>query len=286
MDRLIAGTALGLLLLQCTCTCLWSLSVNVPSAAIPSLVMPYVRDVVGKGIGKVPGYQTLGLFGEWRFGSWQPYLDLRGHHLQHDQWGTNTGLGIRYFDSKFPFVFGINAFHDYLSQSPSMRYHQLGVGIEWSYSRYRLVVNGYAPVGCRTYLSSTKAFTYPGDYVAICRSETKALPGVDIELSGLWTRELFSRPLGLRLSAGGYRYENKCDCFLGERVRLEVMYSSWFLLGAVQTCDEAYKSTLQVYLTLRFPLDRIGRLVRWFYPAVRQEIIIRDTSTCQWTTNY
>lgn len=294
MDRRALHLLFGWLFLYLTI--FWNLAAATTawvtdSPGLPSTpaFLSYGKSMIGDGMGEVPSYQTIGLYADREVGDVRSFMDLRGHQLQQRQWAASAGLGIRYIPSGTAIGIGVNAFYDYL-QPDWGRFHQLGIGIEATYSRYSLLGNLYCPLGRRTRLGPSEMTIYPGDFVAIRRSVQRVLRGGDFELGMHWTKSICCCPMNLRLGIGGYYYRNPCRCFFGERFRATLTCWDCLTLGAVQTCDEEYKGTFQAFIAISFPFDLRGHrrtcaglLDR---PVIRQEIMVRDRPSCKWATNY
>jgi len=249
-----------------------------------------LRHVDPGGIGYDHGYTTLaGLFfpGGLACNTVWPFVDLRAHYFNDNEWAASGGLGVRYAPDYTNMVLGVNAFFDYRTSGDwKLHYTQAGVGIEALGECWEFRVNGYLPIK-RSNLAQRCDFFYPGDYFIRRDRFRNAMRGLSSELGHYFYR---SDCFSLYAGVGPYFYRGRVDNNLsGGRFRVFLEYARWLTLGGIVYHDNVFKTRVQGLIGLNFSFGCAPKCCRReqiiSQPVFRNEIIALDDFCC-WKFNY
>ena len=170
-----------------------------------------------------------------------------------DRWGSNLGLGGRWYDAGANRILGGNVYWDNLDTG-THSFNQIGVGIE-SLGRYLdFRANGYIPVG-RTEPVNAVTYTDPTffNHFILLNQNTffdAAMSGFDSEVGG-WVPYLGS--YGLRAYAGVYGYQaSNAPSTTGGHLRLEERVTDNLDLNLIVDSDRVFKTTVSFAVSYRF----------------------------------
>ncbi len=158
------------------------LHANEPCVSTHDLNHVSIRHIESKGLGYTDGYTTLeGFFVPLSALNtrWVPFLDVRGHIFNNSKPAANTGVGLRYIESR---VWGGNVYYDY-RKTRERNYNQVSFGFEslGRYLDYR--INGYFPVGKHKGSLSDATFAhFSGNSLYLSRKQELALKGTNAEV--------------------------------------------------------------------------------------------------------
>ncbi len=233
----------------------------------------YLSHTFGRGLGDQKGYTTLGAFfipSLFFNHNTSLFIDGSGHYFDDGKWAGSVGLGSRYLINCNT-VLGFNAYYDY------RRFHkfdlnQLGIGFELLGNCVDLRLNGYIPIGKKSFCRS-HFYDYSGGYLAIFENQAFAWYGVDAEI-GKWLRKpSCCNCFSLYFAAGPYYYwrdqsydqhENHLKYHsesrhehrhaFGGRARLEVAFSEVFKFSVEATYDSVWHARVQGQIAVVIPL--------------------------------
>lgn len=248
--------------------------------------------VFGKGIGFDSGYTSLEAFwvpSLFTCDTIAPFIDLRAHYFDDNEWAANGGIGVRFLPEHSNFAFGINGYFDYRSEkNHDLSFTQWGIGVEVLGCCIELRANGYFPIR-KSHVIQECRFFYDDQYFIFQDRIVRALPGADVEFG---THFCFcSGALDIFAGAGGYVYGGNTHHHpVGGRFRLLIGCTDYFYAQATLTHDTFYKTRFQGEIGLQFPLGcpppcdcvRLRNLSRRAY---RNEIIPLDEYCC-WNFNF
>lgn len=224
-----------------------------PFSTLPCIIgKGYTTGTVGRGLGHVGSYQTLGLF--LGTGYCLPcflFTDLRAHYFGTERWGSNIGMGSRHYDQETESIYGFNAFYDFRQSHGD--FHQLGLGVEFFGQCLDCFANCYYPVGSKRHKLERHGKRH--------RKYMDALRGGDIEIGTSWNKWCSKSPIDLYVGVGAYHYcerEDSVKSFTGGRVRVDFDYYDLITIGLSATFDRVYHNTVQGYVTLNIPFDECG----------------------------
>lgn len=261
--------------------------------------MVYAASTWGRGLGNVHSYQTLGALLVYPQKDFEHFADLRIHSLNHGEWASNCGIGIRRFSQAYNTVVGLNAFYDYRDSYGS--FHQGGIGFEMFGPRWNLYANWYFPSGKKSRFGISQTDDYPGGYVATSVPCVMSMTGCDVEVGTHSYQWLSPSSFSVYIGLGGYHYHKKncVSSLTGFRYCVEGSYSNWIFMGFVGTTDPVFQNTFQGYLSISISFDRFGFYFKknaysqsntWDQiksrPIQRHPIIVETPPCCQWETNF
>lgn len=250
----------------------------------------YVRYVGGRGLGFDSGYTTIGgrFFINPNSGCVFPFVDLRAHYLNENEWAANGGLGFRYSPECSNRIYGINAFFDYRSDcGRSFHPMQGGIGFELLGCYWDIRINGYLPIKRKKTFERCE-FSYPGDFFIFKDREKYALTGFNAEIG----HNFFDRccPFNLYAAIGPYYYGGHvCHQPWGGAFRLAMSYCNYLSFGGGLTHDSIFNTRAYGYLQINIPLgcnpccENENEMLS--QPVWRNELIVTD-EFCRWRTNY
>ena len=233
-------------------------------ASEPTATRGVLKHREHNGIGYDTGYTTAELFlcPAWK-NNFMPFLDMRGHVFDSNDFASNIGIGLRYNWSHW--TVGGNFYYDF-REDQNINPHQLGGGLEFLSRYFDIRANGYAPI------ASTKAELNPtfkkfqGNSAIFARHLRAALPAVDAEIGV---------PLGSRCeivnwyAALGpyYLFEKNVNGYnlggaVGGKGRIVLDLISRFNLGFDTTYDKIFKWTFQGTAGISMPLGLRKKVLR------------------------
>ena len=233
-------------------------------ASEPTATRGLLKHREHNGIGYDTGYTTAELFlcPAWK-NNFMPFLDMRGHVFDSNDFASNIGIGLRYNWSHW--TVGGNFYYDF-REAQNINPHQLGGGLEFLSRYFDIRANGYAPI------ASTKAELNPtfkkfqGNSAIFARHLRAALPAVDAEIGV---------PLGSRCeivnwyAALGpyYLFEKNVNGYnlggaVGGKGRIVLDLISRFNLGFDTTYDKIFKWTFQGTAGISMPLGLRKKVLR------------------------
>lgn len=256
-----------------------------------------VSHTEGEGLGYTQGYTSVDLFLTQPFfeSEFVPFVDLRGHIFNNERFAGNAGLGMRWYDSCYDRVWGINFFYDSLRTSHKT-YHQFSLGLEALGERWDFRINGYLPIRHKTTQIYTLSYDFSSGFLAKAR-EQFAMGGADAEVGYHFCRMQY---VDIYAGAGPYFYWGRsrktknafratCKEAIGGRLRASALFLNLFELEGVASYDSRFKWTSQVTLSLSIPFDWFCSSrqqadvctpcwiqERLYQPVIRNEIIVVD----------
>lgn len=248
-----------------------------------------VRQMEKGGISYDQGYSTLeGLFFPIRrLPNIWPFIDLRGHRFDNNDYAANGGVGVRYYSEKKKAILGLNAYCDYRADYGNrLHFTQFGVGAEILAHSLDFRINGYIPTTKSQVIQTCVFDNYVGGYYMIEKKREKSLLGADAEIGGFL---FYRRYLELYSAGGGYYYEDICQKFIGGRFRINLRIFRTLTCDYIMTYDPVYRTKIQgqVGLSYRFgvPEKKWRTSQRLTEPVIRNEIIVLS-KYCDWKTNF
>lgn len=264
----------------------------------------YVDHVEGHWLDNRQGYTSLGVFLPvpiLKSSTFLPFVDLRGHWFNNGKAAANLGGGLRYINTKTSRVFGVNAFYDYRRISWNNDAHQLGIGFEALSPCWDIRINGYLPLGERSFHSKRHCFEFSGDFFATCRASRSSMSGFDAEIGKWLTR---CNCFNLYGAVGFYSYfPNKHNRNLyGGQARLLADIGRYVSLEVRGGYDQVSHGMMQGRIAITIPFDAIFRRTGnncndrgcqscccfdiACQPIYRQEIIALSGKDCCWQWNW
>jgi hypothetical protein len=264
----------------------------------------------GRSLGYQKGYVSFGglIFPE--FPSCQSnhfFFDAKGLFFDHDKWGGSLGFGSRcYLSDKW--ILGLNAYYDY-RLFRDCDFNQLGLGFELLGSCTEFRINGYIPVGKKTF-NHFCFFEYPdGGYWASRQERIYAWYGIDAEMGSWLIPSSYCNGFGLYVAAGSYYYwrqhphdfcHDKKHHTVGGRARLLATVGDFLKLSTTATYDATWNTRIEGKVEVAFPLDYIYSLFNrvcvtpcsscFLDPIFTQPIYRHDpivvSKSCNWTWNW
>jgi hypothetical protein len=217
----------------------------------------------GQGLGYKQGYSSLDLFLAQPIFHSQiiPFADLRGHVFNNGRYAGNAGLGVRWLNSCYNKVWGINCYYDSFCTF-HLPYHQVGFGLEALGEKWDARINGYLPVGRKKTQIYRLSYDFTSSFLAKVR-EQFALGGFDAELGYHFCNSCFC---DLYAGLGPYFYwgrsketknafRKKFREAYGGRLSLAASFWGYFKLEGYTAYDSFFRWTGQATLSLNIPLD-------------------------------
>lgn len=226
------------------------------------------RYVQGSGIGYERGYTTVeGFLALPRCqGTWNPYIDLRGHVFNNGRMAANAGIGARRIGTV---SLGANAYYDYRRTS-RYHYNQVGVGLEAIGPFWSVSVNGYYPVGRRktpffepsvTGTANVPNFAFfQGNTIFITLSGTQSLkawqefafPGVDANAA---FRVVKKNLLVIDVEAGPYYFAGRYRKYaVGGKGMVSFRVADILSLSLIASYDNLFHSRVQGMAGFSIPI--------------------------------
>lgn len=216
-----------------------------------------------------------------------PFLDLRVHFFNDNEWAANGGMGVRFQPCWSCCTFGANVYMDYrASNRRGFHFTQTGLGFEVLCGCFDFRLNGYVPIHAREVLQRCY-FDYPGGFYIKRNKYKGAMRGLDAEV-GLY---LFRTcDFSLYAGAGPYLFGGSvCDKPFGGAFRAVFEYTRNLSLEGIVTWDNTFGVRVQGQFGIHFtfgcvPCRGICEDIL-SQPVNRQEIIVLD-EFCKWRYNY
>lgn len=217
-----------------------------------------VRHIEANGIGYNQGYTTFEAFlsplEPW--GSWTPFLDLRGHIFNNGQPAFNTGLGARKLTTSQ--VWGINAYYDY-RKTNHQHYNQFSVGLECLGRGWDFRINGYLPVGNkRSGFFNTSFSHFEGHYAFISQKREFAMKGINAEAGA----HVNFANCPLYFATGPYYLEGEGKVAWGGQVRAAINVFDYVRIEGNTSYDSVFKWIGQGQISVNIPLGRRQKIQR------------------------
>ncbi|NGX39516.1 MAG: hypothetical protein KR126chlam1_00846 [Chlamydiae bacterium] len=251
-----------------------------------------LRHIDPRGIGYDKGYTTLEAlyFPCLDNACFHPFIDVRGHVFNDNEYAANAGVGVRYLpDPCCNWVYGVNVFYDYRSDHDrKLHFHQMGVGIEvLNDCCFDIRVNGYFPITTQKLVQRCTFDDFDGDFFMERKRYQNAFIGGNLEVGvpicTCWCW------LDFYVAGGPYYYERDCEDTFGGQVRLDAYICGCFRLGAMVSHDRLFNTRVQGVISYTFPLggtcvNDCGQcnVIRQVH---RNEIIVLD-EFCNWDWNF
>lgn len=239
----------------------------------PLNIYPFIEWNIGSGRSYHNGYQSIGAFASLSSDSANDlfFLDLEIHRLKKGRIAGNYGLGWRTFFEEE--IVGFNAFYDNRKLSRHT-FHQLGLGVELISAYWDVRLNGYIPLGKKSFLDSIETIIFPEDGYSIQRErKQQAMWGMDIEIGKSFENIYFGLgPYFYKTNVNSSRDKTalgglgRVSCFLWEVLKIDFSI----------TYDNVFKTKSQVCFLLTFPLENC-----FPFRVVRNPILV-STKTCQY----
>jgi len=249
----------------------------------------FLRHLGPRGPGYDTGYTTIGgIFfpGGLACNTIWPFVDLRAHYFNDNEWAANAGGGIRYAPCDCCYVFGFNAYFDYrMSNRRRFHYTQAGVGVEILGPCWDIRINGYWPIRDR-HTKQKCFFTYPGDFFIKRDKLEGAYRGVDGEIGRYFSYTCCGY---VYAGLGPYYYRGECNDVTGGRLRIFFDYCRHITLGGIFYYDNRFGFQVQGLIGFHFAIGCAPKCCRKeesiSQPVFRNEIIFLD-EFCKWKSNY
>lgn len=250
-----------------------------------------ISGIVGEGFGKDRRCASLKFFHAPKTfaDNLQPFIDIREYYLSHDEWATNLGAGLRWFNSNDR-IWGVNVYYDLRTRYRT--FNQIGVGFESLGECLDFRLNGYFVMGRKKRARSTEVYNYPGGFRMTCTPLLCAGNGANAEVG---THFGLCYPFKFYTAIGPYYYGSKAiGHFWGGLLRLKAYFKDYFSLEGRVSYDRKYHLKGQGIFTVSIPFDYLfnacgcsmdicrGLL---FQPVERNEIIPLDKRCC-WRQNF
>ncbi|NGX37566.1 MAG: hypothetical protein K1000chlam2_00722 [Chlamydiae bacterium] len=247
-----------------------------------------LRHIDYRGVGYDTGYTTLeGLYFPARNTNpvW-PFIDLRVHGFNDNEWAANAGVGMRLNMEDSLKVYGVNGYIDYRSDhNRDFHFFQGGFGVERLGEHWEIRINGYLPITKKKSILNCD-FDFPGDFFVGRNKYRGPFAGVNGELGYIARFRRFEFYGGI----GPYYYAGStCTQPMGGKLRVNMKWRRYITLEGILTHDNVFKTRAQGQIALHLPFGCDPRrglkqsiLSR---PVYRNEIIVLDTF-CKWETNF
>ncbi|MBS0629315.1 MAG: inverse autotransporter beta domain-containing protein [Verrucomicrobia bacterium] len=248
-----------------------------------------LRHIEPGGIGYSHGYTTIeGLFFPLsNQGKRWPFIDLRVHYFNNNQWAGNLGLGVRFLSCETA-VYGVNTYFDFRKwKHHNPFFAQIGFGLERLGPCWDFRLNGYFPIK-RDKTEKRCHFTYPGGFFIDMTQHRVANTGFDMEIG----RHLFCGDCIRLYSAIGPYYYGKTGgtkAFVGGRLRLFVDISRYLTFEGILTYDSHYKTRVQGGIAIHFPFGCCPEdncCQDLLSQPIRRNEIIPLQKYCKWCGNF
>lgn len=239
----------------------------------------------GESLGSTISYTTIeSLYFPFHYQNIWPFLDLRAHCFDSaDKYAANIGIGFRVAPEFTDQIFGVNAYYDCRNAHHS-HFNQFGIGFEMLGGCWNFRLNGYLPVGKKSFLKSCCFFNqYIGDFFFLRENFIDGIKGANFEIESLVTEMCWGE---IYLAIGGYYYQgNKCNRNIyGSEYRVSTNYCDSFSFSILATHDCVFKTRIQAQLSFTLPLNcQCDEDPRLFQSVRRQEmIILQKRKRFQW----
>jgi len=241
----------------------------------------------GSTVGDKLSYTTLeALAFPFNHQYFMPFFDLRAHGFgENKQNAANIGLGFRIMPSCTDYIFGANVYYDF--RKVHRLFNQVGIGVEILGPIFNFRINGYLPVGKKTFFHSSKhVANYSEGRYLIREKFTDSLKGINFEAEALLAK-ICCRDIYLAI--GGYYYQGmKCrGNILGSEYRLTVKPFDFVTVSVTATHDSLFKTRIQGQIVITFPFKKLDEyeINTLFQPVRRHELIVLDKHS-MWLWNW
>lgn len=211
----------------------------------------------GRYIALDENYGTLSLFAV-PASSWNAVhflIDIKGLKFENSNWAASGGLGFRVWDNKRKKAYGFNVFYDHRDQKRNS-FHQVGVGFELLSNVWELHLNGYLPVGKRSFLYSSNILdNFTDGFFATVSKYQYALYGA--EFTG-GRRFWLGDDLSIYIAPGFYYYDSKdIKSIQGIQGTAELLWNDMVSFKLNASYDSRFRGRVQGVVALDIPLGRI-----------------------------
>jgi hypothetical protein len=210
-----------------------------------------LRHQEGSGVGFREGYSTLqGLFSTPFRSQLHAFSDLRAHIFNDGKWAANVGLGMRKMIDPIKAIAGVNVFYDYRQAPHSVRFHQIGPGMELLFAKWDVRLNAYFTVSKKSRLYSNN-FIFSGNEAVLFDKYEQAMQGVDLRVG----REAFrSRYVDLHAEVGGYFFSGPMGKnATGGLLRVALRVTPFFTLEGQASYDRLFKGNVWGAIAFNIP---------------------------------
>lgn len=265
---------------ECESTCC------AKGSLVPCYTYLGLRHIEGGGIGYNHGYTTVEglIFPMKNHDRFAPFIDVRGHVFNDNEYAANGGIGFRYYAARPCVAFGANAYFDYRSNHErEFHFTQAGFGIEILGRCADFRANAYIPINDTRRISSCRVDFDGGEFLS--REENKiAMPGFDAEVGYMLKK---CRCFELYAAIGPYYYKRRCSEVFGGRGRVSLAFNRYFSIEGIITHDDVFHTRVQGLVKFTFPLgcDCCEGNRAMYQSVVRDEIIVLDR-ICKFKWNY
>ncbi len=224
-----------------------------------------------------------------------PFIDLRGHRFDNDEYAFNVGIGGRFIPCRNSFcdILGFNAYYDF-REGCLHNYNQIGVGLEILGRCWDFRANGYIPVGAKKFRCKCVFDDFDGDFFAIHTRREITSYGFNAEVG--W-QAIDCRCFSLYAAAGPYYLTRNTKCFdsiAGGYVRVRPQIQDYLAVEGKYSHDSFYNNIWQLTVIVSLPLYQIAnqnckpcRLSdrKIYQPVERFEIMPLGLKSC-WNSNF
>ena len=225
----------------------------------PYLTRFSARHVAGAGVGHTNSYSSLDWFlplsAESDSTMW--FGDFRGMIFNDAEFGSNVGIGYRWFLEDENRICGINGYWDTRNHN-SLLFNQAGIGVESLGQIFDFRANAYTPAVNDTYQHQQGNAYFLGNGLIL--PSTAALSGMDGEAGVNFPRFY---QISTSLFGGGYYYDsNRTNIAAGWRVRAEAAWRDSVVVGVSVQDDELFGQTVNGMIELRHTVFHHTTLAR------------------------
>lgn len=230
----------------------------------------------GRSLGSKISYTTIeSLSFPFHYENIWPFLDLRAHCFDEmGKYAANIGVGFRVAPKFTNQIFGVNAYYDCRNASHS-HFNQLGIGVEMLGECWNFRLNGYLPVGQKSFLKSCCFFNeYIGDFFFLRENFIDGLKGVNFEIES-WVGEICCAEIYLAIGAYYYQGKGCRRSIYGSEYRVSTDFCDNFTFSIFATHDCVFNTRIQAQLSFTLPLScQCEEDARLFQRIYRQEIVV------------
>ena len=256
----------------------------------PCLALLTIRNTEGRGIGYNHGYSTLEglIFPIHTDNNLWPFLDLRFHYFNNNEFSANGGIGVRYNADKQKIIYGLNVYYDYRSDHhQSLNFNQIGFGFELLWKQLDFRLNGYLPLEKEKTVKRSVFSDPSGEYISAREQVRVALSGLNAEF-GRSIVKVKNLTIYGAIGPYYYRANDFCNTF-GGQFRLNMRIAKYITLEGRVTYDHLFNTRGEGIIGLNFPLgcpkSNKSTQNRLTQHVQRNEIIVLD-KFIKWKTNF
>lgn len=219
----------------------------------------------GRAPGYRKGYTTVGIFlapSCLSTNCFQGFIDGKAYYFNDGKLAASVGGGVRWFGPRSDIAFGVNAYYDY-RRFHGHDFNQLGVGFEVLSSLWDVRVNGYIPVGKRTFHDRT-SIDFSDGYIELRKKCAYMWSGLDAEVGTWLQRKTECNWFGIYVAGGPYYYfsdrqnsfnEREHSHAFGGRVRALARICDYVDVSVSATYDPVWRAGAQGQISIAIPLD-------------------------------